>query len=40
MSVKTTFFSPPPPPGAIIPDAYPLGTFEKQDTRDSKTRFL
>ena len=25
---------------AIIPDARPLGTFENQDTRDRKTRFI
>ena len=29
-----------PPPGAIIPDARPLGTFENQDTRDGKTRYI
>ena len=37
------FFSPllpPPPPRAIIPDAGPLGTFENQDTRDGKTRYI
>ena len=36
-------FPPPPPPllpRAIIPDARPLGTFEKQDTRDGKTRHI
>ena len=33
-------FSPPPPPRGIIPDARPLGTFENQDTRDGKTRYL
>ena len=26
--------------GAIIPDARPLGTFENQDTRDGKTRYV
>ena len=25
---------------AIIPDAHPLGTFENQDTRDGKTRYI
>ena len=29
-----------PPPGAIIPDALPLGTFENEDTRDDKTRYI
>ena len=28
------------PPGAIIPDALPLGTFENEDTRDDKTRYI
>ena len=27
-------------PRAIIPDARPLGTFENQDTRDGKTRYI
>ena len=31
---------PPPPPRAIIPEARPLGTFENQDTRDVKTRYI
>ena len=26
--------------GGIIPDARPLGTFENQDTRDGKTRYI
>ena len=26
--------------GPIIPDARPLGTFENQDTRDGKTRYV
>ena len=25
---------------AIIPDTRPLGTFENQDTRDGKTRYI
>ena len=33
-------FLAPPPPGAIIPDALPLGTFENEDTRDDKTRYI
>ena len=32
--------SPPPPPRAIIPEARPLGTFENQDSRDGKTRYI
>ena len=31
---------PPLPPRAIIPAARPLGTFENQDTRDGKTRYM
>ena len=31
---------PPSPPTTIIPDARPLGTFENQDTRDGKTRYI
>ena len=31
---------PPPPPRAIIPEARPLGTFENEDTRDGKTRYI
>ena len=27
-------------PRAIIPDARPLGTFENQDSRDGKTRYI
>ena len=34
------FVCQPPPPPAIIPDARPFGTFENQDTRDGKTRYL
>ena len=38
------FFSPPPhplpSPRAIIRDARPLGTFENQDSRDGKTRYI
>ena len=30
----------PPPPRAIIPDARPLGTFENQDSRDGKKRYI
>ena len=26
--------------GGIIPDARPLGTFENQDTRDGKKRYI
>ena len=33
-------FSFPPLPRAIIPDARPLGTFENQDSRDGKTRYI
>ena len=41
-SEKNIFLAPPPPPPprAIIPDAGPLGTFENQDTRDGKTRYI
>ena len=40
-SEKNIFLAPPPhPPRAIIPDAGPLGTFENQDTRDGKTRYI
>ena len=42
-SEKNIFLAPPtapPPPRAIIPDAAPLGTFENQDTRDGKTRYI
>ena len=31
---------PAPPPRAIIPEARPLGTFENEDTRDGKTRYI
>ena len=34
------FLAPAPPPKAIIPDARPLVTFENQDSRDSKTRYM
>ena len=34
------FFSPLPSPRPIIPDARPLGTFENQDIRDGKTRYI
>ena len=34
------FFSPPPAPRAIIPDACLLGTFENQDTRNSKMQYI
>ena len=40
---EKNFSRPSPPPlllRAIIPDARPLGTFENQDTRDSKTRYI
>ena len=48
MSVKTTLgdggglgvLAPTPLPRAIIRDARPLGTFENQDTRDGKTRYI
>ena len=40
-SEKNIFLAPSPsPPRAIIPDAGPLGTFENQDTRDGKTRYI
>ena len=40
-SKKNIFLAPPPPPPrAIIPDAGPLGTFENQNTRDGKTRYI
>ena len=41
-SEKNIFLAPPPPPPprAIIPDAGPLGTFENQDTRDGKPRYI
>ena len=32
--------TPPPPAIAIIPEARPLGTFENEDTRDGKTRYI
>ena len=35
-----SIFLAPPPPRAIILDAHPLGTFENQDTCDSKTRYI
>ena len=31
---------PRPPLWAIIPDDRPLGTFENQDSRDGKTRYI
>ena len=34
------FSRPSPPPRAIIPDVRPLGTFENQDIRDGKTRYI
>ena len=44
---RKIFFSPPPSPPppptsprAIIPDARPLGTFENQDSRGGKTRYI
>ena len=37
---KIIFLAPPPRPPAIIPDTRPLGTFENQDSRDGKTRFI
>ena len=41
---RKIFFSPPSPPPprprAIIPYARPLGTFENQDIRDGKTRYI
>ena len=41
---REKYFSRPPPvpprPRAIIPDARPLGTFENQDIRDGKTRYI
>ena len=43
MLLQSLYFSrppPPPPPRAIIPDARPLGTFENQDIRDGKTRYI
>ena len=30
----------PPPSRAIIPNTHPLGTFENQDTRDGKPRYI
>ena len=41
MLLQSLYFSRPHPvPRAIIPDARPLGTFENQDTRDGKTRYI
>ena len=47
MLLQSLYFSrtstPPPPPPfprAIIPDARSLGTFENQDTRDGKKRYI
>ena len=39
-SEKNSFLAPTPLPRAIIRDARPLGTFENQDTRDGKTRYI
>ena len=39
MLLQSLFFSP-PPPQTIIPDAHPLDTFEKQDSRDGKTQYI
>ena len=44
MLLQSLYFSRPPPPTpparAIIPDDRPLGTFENQDIRDGKTRYI
>ena len=43
LSQSLYFYRPPPPlplPRAIIPDAHPLGTFENQESRDGKTRYI
>ena len=41
MLLQSLYFSLPPPlPTAIIPDDRPLGTFENQDSRDGKTRYI
>ena len=39
---EAIFLAPLPPPRTIIPDAdaRPLGTFENQDNRDGKTRYI
>ena len=34
------YFSRPPPPRTMIPDARSLGTFENQESRDGKTRYI
>ena len=34
------FLAPPSPTRTIIPDARPLGTFENQDSREGKTRYI
>ena len=40
MLLQSLSFLPPPPLTAIIPDAHPRGTFENQDIRDGKTRYI
>ena len=40
MLLQPVYFSRPSLPRAIIPDARPLGTFENQDSRDGKTRYI